>query len=239
MLTFRALRHALLPAALLACSAAAGAQDLNSLKQQLDSTDLNSLKQHISTQDLENIRQKINGTDLNTFKKQLSPQDLSQLQQQLGSTDLNSLKQRLNSQDLGKLKQQMDGTDLNSLRQQVGSGKLGGLEALGGGSTAALLGKIATPATTGNAAGLLGYCIKNNYLGGASGAAGLKDRLLSKLGGESQASRNDASYQQGLQGILNGGDGHSFNLGQQSGELKQKLTDKACKAVLKQGRSLL
>ena len=34
-----------------------------------------------------------------------------------------------------------------------------------------------------NVAGLLQYCVKNNYLGGASGAAGVQDQLMSKLGG--------------------------------------------------------
>lgn len=239
MSAFRAFRHALLPATLLALSAAAGAQDLSSLKQQLDNTDLNSLKQHITTKDLENIRQRIDGTDLNSLKQQLSSEDLKKVQQQLGSSDLNSFKQRLDSQDLGKLKQQLQGTDLNSLKQQLNGKDLSGLGALGGGSATSLLGKAISPASSGNVAGLLGYCIKNKYLGAESGAAGLKNKLLGALGGESAASRKDSGYQQGLQGILHGSDGQQFNLGQQTGALKEKLTGKVCDAVLKKGGSLL
>ncbi|MGT2431125.1 DUF2501 domain-containing protein [Cupriavidus basilensis] len=32
-------------------------------------------------------------------------------------------------------------------------------------------------------AGVLEFCIKNNYLGGATDAASVKDKLLGKLGG--------------------------------------------------------
>jgi hypothetical protein len=37
----------------------------------------------------------------------------------------------------------------------------------------------------GNVAGLLEYCMKNNYLGGSSGASGIKDQLMGKMGGSS------------------------------------------------------
>jgi hypothetical protein len=33
----------------------------------------------------------------------------------------------------------------------------------------------------GNLAGLLQYCVKNNYLGGASGASGIQNQLLGKM----------------------------------------------------------
>lgn len=53
-------------------------------------------------------------------------------------------------------------------------GKLGGLLGGGGGSMSS--------GSMGNVAGLLQYCVKNNYLGGDSGASGIKDQLLGKLG---------------------------------------------------------
>jgi len=55
--------------------------------------------------------------------------------------------------------------------------KLGGM--LGGGGTSMKSGSM------GNVTGLLQYCVQNNYLGGNSGAAGIKDQLLGKMGGAS------------------------------------------------------
>jgi hypothetical protein len=45
-----------------------------------------------------------------------------------------------------------------------------------------------TSGSMGNVAGLLEYCVKNNYLGGDSGASGVKDQLLGKMGGASGSS---------------------------------------------------
>jgi len=59
-------------------------------------------------------------------------------------------------------------------------GKLGGL--LGGGGSSMSSGSM------GNVAGLLQYCVKNNYLGGDSGASGIKDQLMGKLGAGGGAS---------------------------------------------------
>jgi hypothetical protein len=51
-----------------------------------------------------------------------------------------------------------------------------------------------TSGSASNAAGILQYCMSNNYLGGDSGAAGVKDQLLGSLGGGDQnAASNDAS----------------------------------------------
>ncbi|TBR39699.1 MULTISPECIES: DUF2501 domain-containing protein [Dyella] len=67
-------------------------------------------------------------------------------------------------------------------------GKLGSMIP-GGGSM--------TSGSMGNVAGLLQYCVKNNFLGGDSGAAGVKDQLLGKLGTgtgtESKASSNSSN----------------------------------------------
>jgi len=47
-----------------------------------------------------------------------------------------------------------------------------------------------TSGSMGNVAGLLEYCVKNNYLGGNSGAAGIQSQLMGKLGGGAGATTN-------------------------------------------------
>ncbi|MEV8521298.1 DUF2501 domain-containing protein [Dyella marensis] len=112
-------------------------------------------------------------------------------------------------------------------------GKLGGLLGGGGGSMSS--------GSMGNVAGLLQYCVKNNYLGGDSGASGIKDQLLGKLGGGASANGSassggdvlgglmgkkkkssgqptsgdptrDPSYLSGASGILQGKNGKSLDL---------------------------
>lgn len=75
--------------------------------------------------------------------------------------------------------------------------KLGGLMGSGGGLTSG---------SASNAAGILQYCMNNNYLGGGSGASGVKDKLLGSLSGDQNASNNDAGGSSGsdLLGKLNG-----------------------------------
>ncbi|UPG85459.1 DUF2501 domain-containing protein [Luteibacter aegosomatis] len=134
--------------------------------------------------------------------------------------------------------------------------KLGGLMGGSGGSL--------TSGSMGNAAGVIQYCISNNYLGGDSGAAGVKDQLLGKLGaGDQTAASNDASsglmgklgkksttaavqpsqdkgYLDGAKGLLRSGDGKTLDLagaqGGAGGDLKAQVTRKVCDAVLKQGK---
>lgn len=114
--------------------------------------------------------------------------------------------------------------------QDLGSlgGKLGG--ALGGGSMSS--------GSMGNVAGLLQYCVKNNYLGGNSGASGLAGKLL----GKTQGGSSNADYQSGVSGLLKGSNGHTTDLSSVGGgnsDLKSKLTTKACNVVLNQGKSFL
>lgn len=109
-------------------------------------------------------------------------------------------------------------------------GKLGGV--LGGSSGSMSSGSM------GNVAGLLQYCVKNNYLGGDSGASGLAGKLL----GKTQGGSNNTDYQSGLGGILKGSNGKTTNLSDVGGgnsDLKSKITTKACDVVLKQGKSFL
>jgi hypothetical protein len=61
-------------------------------------------------------------------------------------------------------------------------GATGGLGSIGSPGGVPSLGSL-TSGSTGNVAGVLEFCMKNNYLGGATDAASVKDKLLGKLGG--------------------------------------------------------
>lgn len=117
------------------------------------------------------------------------------------------------AQDLGALKGAAGGTDLSS----IASG------------------------SAGNAAGVIEYCVKNNYLGGD--AAGLKDKLLGKAGGDDASEADKSDYAEGAKGMVKTGDGKSVDLGDlgggQMGGLKDKLTKKACASVLDHAKSFL
>ena len=84
--------------------------------------------------------------------------------------------------------------------------------------------------SAGNAAGVLGYCLQGNMLGGTSAS--------SVLGGltKNPAVKTSPDYTAGLAGnILGGGGGSPFSLGQLPTDLKSK----ACNMVLKQATTLL
>ena len=85
--------------------------------------------------------------------------------------------------------------------------------------------------TIGNAAGVLQYCVKNNYLS-ADAAGGVKDKLMGMITGQKQ---QQTGYANGAQGMLMGDDGKSLNLKGISGKLKTK----ACDYVLKNASSLV
>ncbi|CAN0640894.1 DUF2501 domain-containing protein [Burkholderia cepacia] len=107
-------------------------------------------------------------------------------------------------------------------------GNLGGALTGGGGSSL-------MPGSTGNVAGLLQFCIQNNYLGGASGgASSVKDALMGKLGGNASS---DSGYTSGASGVLDAGNGSKLDLS--GGGLKQQVTRQICDKVLTQAKSLL
>ncbi|KJV33353.1 DUF2501 domain-containing protein [Luteibacter yeojuensis] len=62
--------------------------------------------------------------------------------------------------------------------------KLGGLMGGAGGGLSS--------GSASNAAGIIQYCVNNNYLGGSSGATGVKDKLLGSLSGDQNAANTDA-----------------------------------------------
>ena len=113
---------------------------------------------------------------------------------------------------------------LDSVKNAMGGNSASGVSAMPD------LGSVGS----GNIAGVLGYCAQNNYLGGD--AAGVKDKILGKLGGEQQA-KSDPGYAEGLSGILGGNSGKKMDL--TGGGLKQQLTDKVCEQVLQYGKSLI
>jgi hypothetical protein len=93
--------------------------------------------------------------------------------------------------------------------------------------------------SAGNAAGILQFCIANNYLGGAdlTNAGGMKDKLIAKVGGQEKADE-DAGFAAGAKGNVIGSDGNSISIAD-TGSLENKLTETACKAVMDHAASLL
>lgn len=83
----------------------------------------------------------------------------------------------------------------------------------------------------GNAAGVLGYCMKNDVLGGSSGASSVVDGLMKKPG--VAGSKEFAAGQAG--NILTGGKGSGFSLANASDPIKSE----GCKMVLKQAHKFL
>ena len=133
----------------------------------------------------------------------------------------------------------------DALRGQLGGGAaessssasgLGGMLGGSGGSSAlsALgLGNLSS-GTASNAAGVLTYCMKNNYLN-ADKAALVKNQLLGKLGLGQKEEPKDQGYQNGLMGMVTGADGKSFSLD----KVKSNLKEKACDFVLDNAKSLI
>jgi Protein of unknown function (DUF2501) len=114
----------------------------------------------------------------------------------------------------------------------------GGLDALTGGGDLSSL----ASGSAGNAAGVIEYCVRNNYLGGDA-AASMKDKLMGKAGLGSDS--KDEGFGDGRNGIVKTAGGKSVDLGKLGGgmggmgDMKSKLTKKACSAVLDHAKSLL
>ena len=89
-------------------------------------------------------------------------------------------------------------------------------------------------ATASNAAGVITYCMKNNYLN-ADKAAQVKDQLMGKMGLGQKEEPKDEGYTSGLSGMIKGSDGKSFSLD----SVKGKAKEKACDFVLDNAKSLL
>lgn len=136
------------------------------------------------------------------------------------------------------LRGQLGGSAAESSAGSSGLGSMLGAGAGGAGGSSALsalgLGGLASSGTASNAAGVITYCMKNNYLN-ANKAAQVKDQLLGKLGLGQKEEPKDQGYQNGLLGMVTGSDGQSFSLDKIKGNLKEK----ACDFVLDNAKSLL
>lgn len=130
----------------------------------------------------------------------------------------------------------------DALRGQIGGagGSSGGASALGGAlgggadmSALSALG-LTGSGTANNAAGVITYCMKNNYLN-ADKAAQVKNQLLGKIGLGQKEEPKDEGYLSGLSGMVTGSGGKSFSLDKIKGDLKEK----ACDYVLDNAKSLL
>ncbi|MBK4783502.1 MAG: DUF2501 domain-containing protein [Pantoea sp. Pent] len=90
-----------------------------------------------------------------------------------------------------------------------------------------------------NAAGVMAYCVQHNVVD--NNVKSVKDQVLSKLGlSSTTAQQQKTDYQQGLQGLLNTGNGQQLNLQSLSNSpMGEKLKTKACDVVLKQGKKYI
>lgn len=107
--------------------------------------------------------------------------------------------------------------------------QLGDLKGLAGGGDMSSL----ASSSAGNAAGVVEYCMKNNYLSGGA-ASSIKDKLMGKVSSDS----DKTDYADGAKGLVNTGDGKSVDIGK-LGEMKKSVTKKACASVLDHAKSLL
>lgn len=117
--------------------------------------------------------------------------------------------------------------------------QLEGLMGKGGkdlqGMAGALPGQSMSSGSLGNVAGLLQFCVTNNYLGGGD-VNSVQDKLMGKLPGGTKS--QDPGFTDGLKGILHGSNGKQVDLGS-TGGIKEQVTKQVCDTVLKQARSFL
>lgn len=85
--------------------------------------------------------------------------------------------------------------------------------------------------SAGNAAGVIQYCVKNNYLSNDA-AGGIKDKLLGMVTGNKT---QQTGFANGSKGLLQGSDGKSLNLKSVGGKIKTR----ACEYVLDNAKSLI
>ncbi len=110
----------------------------------------------------------------------------------------------------------------------AGQSATGALGNLGGLSVSSL-----SSGSAGNAAGVIEYCVKNNYLNADSATSAVKDKLLGSVSGGTK----DSGYGEGSRGILSTSNGKQLDL---SGSgLKAEVTKQVCDKILAQGKSML
>lgn len=124
---------------------------------------------------------------------------------------------------------------LNNTMNSTGSGmSMPGMGSMGGMS----LPSVSSASPT-NLAGLLQYCVQNNYLSGGSAdaASSAKESLLSKFTGSSSDPTSNTGFTSGSTGVLDTGNGQSTTLG--GSGIKAQVTQKVCSEVLSHAKSML
>ena len=124
---------------------------------------------------------------------------------------------------------------LNNTMNSTGSGmSMPGMGSMGGMS----LPSVSSASPT-NLAGLLQYCVQNNYLSGGSAdaASSAKESLLSKFTGSSSDPTSNTGFTSGNNGVLDTGNGQSTTLG--GSGIKAQITQKVCSEVLSHAKSML
>ncbi|HVW63846.1 MAG TPA: DUF2501 domain-containing protein [Nitrosospira sp.] len=135
------------------------------------------------------------------------------------------------AQDLGQITNTLGGA-AGGMPSLPGQGSLGAAGSLGS------LGSLESiqPGSMGNAAGIIGYCVKNNYLGG-SDALPVKDQLMGKLAASSgQPAESNPDYVNGTNGILSGSSGQTLDLS--TAGLKAAAAKHVCGKILDQAKSM-
>ena len=105
--------------------------------------------------------------------------------------------------------------------QTPGLGSLGGMMGGKGGATG-LMGGLAPDVSSvgaGNAAGVIGYCVKNKYLGEGSAAGSVMSRL------QGQGAAKEAGFAAGESGQLQIGGGSALSMDSLKGKMKTKVCD--------------
>lgn len=97
-----------------------------------------------------------------------------------------------------------------------------------------------TASSMNNAAGILSYCAKQK-LASVTSADNIKNQVLDKLGlSTPEKQKQDTSYLDGLQGLLNSKNGQQLDLNTLgNSSLAKQVKTKACDLVLKQGVNFL
>lgn len=131
-------------------------------------------------------------------------------------------------------------SQLSQPQQSTASGtqntaSLSSLSGLLSGGTQAL-----SSQTMPNAAGILGYCMKQKLVA-ATSTENVKNQVMEKLGlSTPQAQTAAPDYTQGLMGLLNAANGEQLNLNAiGNSPLAEKVKTRACDLVLKQGVNYL
>ncbi len=129
---------------------------------------------------------------------------------------------------------QMSMSNMGSMPSMAPMSNMGSMSSMGSMSLPSV--SAASPT---NVAGLLQYCVQNNYLSGGSAdaAAAAKGALLSKFTGSSANPASDSNFASGSNGVLQTGNGQSTTLG--GSGIKAQITQKVCGEVLSHAKSLL